>query len=912
MGRLSELLREKSSGKARTEFTRNAAATSDGSRLWDQVFGGTSKEDLHRSPKVRSSVAGGSYGQSATNDPAIMRLLQAYRSMAPGGWTDDRYEQSRHFVGVNYIAIHRKAEQLAQSEFQVFRKDPESPEGMRPVTPDDPPEGEHNDKPRHCRPYDLVKLLERPNRDDSFGDLLYCFPSGTRVRMADGSLKQIQDVRLSEEVLSAEGNVRRVLQTHVREYVGDLVTLNLWGHSHLKMTPNHKVLTRRGYVRVDSLTKNDWVAVPRYAPTSSRVLQTAYHVAGETTRTKSFYSSKSYGRESSDKPSTGGTPWANYKKIPDLVDLTPGFGRILGLFLAEGHYQKYSLVWSFNTDERDTLVADLVKLLKDELGLDSSVQTINEWGTCTQVVANGSLWVRLFRSLCGKGAGDKRLHADILSGPREFLAGLFQGWMEGDGCKICNRHVGVSVSHDLIMSMYDIANYIGLRPAIACYKPVKTRADSRWNIQGKRDSWHLLVGTKKDNYRVRTEDRVTWRRVRSIARTPFKGDVYDIGVDMDHSFVAEGIGVHNCMVQQLDLTGTALTWMVPNKFEEPFQLYPVPTAVAIPQPAINPEFPDGYYRIQPLYPYGPFSSYPTPTTAVGAPIPAQWMLRIQYTHPLLRYEGWSPLTGLRLQSDSLDAIDSSRFYKMQRTFNPDAVVQFDDMPGAQPLPEPEIERLRVQWGNAFQGPQNAGNILFSPPGSRIETFGTSPRDMDFQAGWEQLMSFMLSGFGITKPAAGMIEDASYASLYATLKQLYWLTLEPMANKIAAKLTRHVAPFFGDDLIVKIRCRRIDDHDIEFTKFDKGATGKCMTKNEGRKILGMAVTDEPWGDEILGHEDPPEQPGMPGMPGQEGQQGGAIDQLASMMDGAEDVGEAPTPGKLSQGSLGPKLKAHIIK
>lgn len=543
MSRMSDLLRSNAQSKARSQFVRNPAAYSDGSRLWDQVFGGTSKEDLHKNPRVRPTP-GGSYGQSITSsDPAIIRLLQAYRSMAPGGWTDDRYEQSRHFIGVNYIAIHRKAEQLAQSEFQVFRKDPESSEGMRPVTPDDPPEGD-----RQCKPYDLVHLLERPNDDDSFGDILYS------------------------------------------------------------------------------------------------------------------------------------------------------------------------------------------------------------------------------------------------------------------------------------------------------------------------------------------------------------------------------------MVQQLDLTGTSLTWMVPNQFKRPFQLYPVPTAVAIPQPAINPDFPDGYYRIQPLYPYGPFSSYPTPTTAVGAPIPAQWMLQIRYTHPLLRYEGWSPLTGLRLQSDSLDAIDSSRFYKMQRTFNPDAVVQFDEMTGAQPLPENEIERLRVQWMNAFQGPQNAGNILFSPPGSRIETFGSSPRDMDYQAGWEQLMSFMLAGFGITKPAAGMIEDASYASLYATLKQLYWLTLEPLANKIAAKLTRHIAPFFGDDLIIKIRCRRIDDHDIEFTKFDKGASGKCMTKNEGRKILGLAVTDEEWGDEILGYEEPPQQPGMPGMgspdmegqQGAEGEQGGAIDQLAEIMEGGEEVEAAPTPGKLSEGSLGPKLKAHVLR
>src|SRR5260370_35899679 len=109
----------------------------------------------------------------------------------------------------------------------------------------------------------------------------------------------------------------------------------------------------------------------------------------------------------------------------------------------------------------------------------------------------------------------------------------------------------------------------------------------------------------------------------------------------------------------MTLMGKALTWMVPNKLKTPMELYSIPTAIAIPQPAINPDFPDGYYRIQPIYPYGPFSSYPTPATAVGAPIPAQWMLRVKYPHPLLRYDGYSPMTVLRLQQDEIESIDRS-------------------------------------------------------------------------------------------------------------------------------------------------------------------------------------------------------------------------------------------------------------
>ncbi len=119
--------------------------------------------------------------------------------------------------------------------------------------------------------------------------------------------------------------------------------------------------------------------------------------------------------------------------------------------------------------------------------------------------------------------------------------------------------------------------------------------------------------------------------------------------------------VESCIVQ-LDWTGTSLIWMIPNKLGIPMELHPIPTAIAIPQPAINPDYPDGYYRIQPLYPYDPFTLHYTPAIYVGAPIPAQWMLRIKYSHPLLRYDGYSPQTAMRLHLDELDQIKRSCAY----------------------------------------------------------------------------------------------------------------------------------------------------------------------------------------------------------------------------------------------------------
>jgi hypothetical protein len=507
--------------------------------LWREVFGRDSvvKEDAFAGRQ--RPVPGGTYARSAASGASIKRLLEAFRSMAPGGWSDDRWEQSRHYVGIAYVAIHRCAEQMQQGEFQVFIKDPSHPDGKRPVTPHDPPQGG-----RAVRPYDLVELLEKPNPDDSFGDLMY--------------------------------------------------------------------------------------------------------------------------------------------------------------------------------------------------------------------------------------------------------------------------------------------------------------------------NWYC----------------------------------------------------------QMSLTGMTLTWMVPNSIPaemrgpSPCELYPVPTALAIPQPAVNPDYPDGYYRIQPVYPYGPFSSYPTPNSAVGAAIPAQWMLRMKYPHPFLRYDGYSPMTALRYHLDLVEMIDRSRHYSMRRSISPSAVLNFGEMEGAQPLPEEEIERVRAEMEELHQGPENAGALFVSPPGGKLEQWGIRPADMDYPRGWDQQVSFVLGGFGITKPAAGMVDDSSYSTLFATMKQLYWQTLDPSCHRFSTHLTRRLAPFFGDDLIVEVRCRRIDDHDVQLAKLNTAASQRALTKNELRRELEMPLTRESWGNDLCGVVTEEEMAGGKGAGSlpkgtQDGDSGavGGREQEAMRILPAEVSAGRPDPGKLGLGAAG---------
>lgn len=142
------------------------AGTAPAVALWDRAFRRQGRQQSSPQPQSGKPVADPSKmrGRSliSPNERAFVKLLEAMRSDAPGGWSDDRYEQTlRHFTGITYVAIHRLSTQMARAEFQVYREDPTAPDGKRPVSQNDP-DG-----------WELVQLLRKPNKQDSFGKLMY-------------------------------------------------------------------------------------------------------------------------------------------------------------------------------------------------------------------------------------------------------------------------------------------------------------------------------------------------------------------------------------------------------------------------------------------------------------------------------------------------------------------------------------------------------------------------------------------------------------------------------------------------------------------------------------------------------------------------------------------------------------------
>ena len=120
---------------------------------------------------------------------------------------------------------------------------------------------------------------------------------------------------------------------------------------------------------------------------------------------------------------------------------------------------------------------------------------------------------------------------------------MFEGWFAGDGYRGQRTNVGSTISRKLAVQMFQIASRLGLCPALRRSEPVQNRhaktRQPRYEIS-------FPKGEPTENYRRHENEDCVWRKVRLLAFEDFSGPVFNLHVHGDESYVADGIGVHNC------------------------------------------------------------------------------------------------------------------------------------------------------------------------------------------------------------------------------------------------------------------------------------------------------------------------------------------------------------------------------
>lgn len=91
----------------------------------------------------------------------------------------------------------------------------------------------------------------------------YCMPSGTKILMANGTEKNIGRICVGDRIMSFNPDAQVIESATVTEKMKrtaeELIALELENGKVVKMTPEHPVYTKRGWVNAGDLTEDDEV-----------------------------------------------------------------------------------------------------------------------------------------------------------------------------------------------------------------------------------------------------------------------------------------------------------------------------------------------------------------------------------------------------------------------------------------------------------------------------------------------------------------------------------------------------------------------------------------------------------------------------------------------------------------------------
>jgi len=347
-----------------------------------------------------------------------------------------------------------------------------------------------------------------------------CFVAGTMVSTPGGQVP-IEEIQKGDFVHTHVG-VRAVSDVHVTQYSGEMVTLKVaytYGMPCV-CTPNHPFMVRgKGYTEAKDIQVGDYIA---------------YHINGR-----------------SDVPEFSGDIYVNQHAPRTSIRLDRlEQWYMLGYFLGDGWVSEKTnrVCFAINREDKARILPMIRNVIKvsRKPGGGPNVDTYQ---------TESAKWAPLLRSFGHKAHG-KRVPGWVLDAPADLLQAFLDGYADADGCPIRNGHSHTTVSPRVALGIQQIAWKVGMKGCV--YKQIRPKTTV---IQGRtvsqRDTY--LVNARRPAIRRHTVQKdgegvkyipdqgVVWLRVegRASCLSP-QATVYNLAVDSDHTYVANGLVNHNC------------------------------------------------------------------------------------------------------------------------------------------------------------------------------------------------------------------------------------------------------------------------------------------------------------------------------------------------------------------------------
>lgn len=346
-----------------------------------------------------------------------------------------------------------------------------------------------------------------------------CLARGSLVLTRDGH-KPIEDVAIGDMVLTHRGRWRPVIAKQCNG-VKSVIRTTAQGVADLRTTPDHRLWVRSCLGRGGK---------GRLPGTNSPTL----HRHNATSASPDWMEAKD--------------TLGSYVNLPlppvEESPLSVADWWLIGRYLGDGHLDARGRPHiSCRHDEAEELISRMGR----------RAGFVAKRATATQVAVKDRCGQRStdFTAIlkkCGRGATGKLLPAEALALDIEKSEALLSGYLSADGhfVKQYQRWTASSVSRPLLLGMAMIAQRArGVVASVYAGRPAGTCVIEGRTVRTNQD-W--ILGIPPKNLSAFLADDGAWKKVREISNAG-EAEVWDLQVEEDASFVAEGCVVHNCPLQ---------------------------------------------------------------------------------------------------------------------------------------------------------------------------------------------------------------------------------------------------------------------------------------------------------------------------------------------------------------------------
>lgn len=254
--------------------------------------------------------------------------------------------------------------------------------------------------------------------------------------------------------------------------------------------------------------------------------------------------------------------------IPEEVDVGLDLARLIGYYVADGHASDNSIQFSMHEDEAE-MERDITELMRDIFNIyPDDIRSTEGKGQAIQYSCRPVS--DLFKDLCNHGAENKKFPDWGLYADKHIVEEMVRGYYKGDGNHDgADRYSASTQSEELAMQYKLMMARLNI-PVSHYTSEGGDESEIYGRTVSRNSERHRLVTSTKEKFEEKMKDLTGVQlgkerkqkqikeakvhaaqdhllmKVKNVGKKIYSGTVYNLEVEDDHTYVANGIAVHNC------------------------------------------------------------------------------------------------------------------------------------------------------------------------------------------------------------------------------------------------------------------------------------------------------------------------------------------------------------------------------